>query len=69
LARQNSSWQYPIELTVELYNNHRYHESIKNVTPADVFFGRDQQILSCREQIKQSTLIRGKVENLKTGVV
>jgi len=58
-----------IEQWVEHYNHHRYHESINNVTPADRFFGRDQQILSRREQIKQSTLIQRKVENLKTGVV
>ena len=58
-----------IKQWVEHYNNHRCHESINNVTPANVFFGRGQQILSRREQIKQSTLIQRKVENLKTGVV
>ena len=47
---------------VEHYNNHRYHESLKNVTPADVYFGRDQEILSKREQIKQRTLSKRRLE-------
>ena len=54
---------------VQHYNHHRYHESLNNVTPTDVFFGRDQQILSRRDQIKQTTLARRRIENLKTGVV
>ena len=40
---------------VDHYNNHRYHESLNNVTPADVYFGRDQAILEQRERIKQET--------------
>ncbi len=58
-----------IEQWVQHYNHHRYHESLNNVTPADVFFGRDQQILSRREQIKRSTLARRRIENRRTGVV
>jgi len=33
-----------IESFVNYYNNERYHESLDNLTPADVYFGRDQQV-------------------------
>ena len=60
-------YYYPWELEqaiaqwVEHYNHHRYHESLNNVTPADVFFGRDQQILARRDQIKRKTLARHRL--------
>ena len=41
---------------VHYYNNHRYHESLQNVTPADVYFGRDKKILMNRNLIKQKTI-------------
>jgi len=41
---------------VEYYNNQRYHESLKNVTPADVYFGRDKEIIKKRNQLKEQTL-------------
>lgn len=41
---------------VEYYNNERYHESLKNVTPADVYFGRDKEILKKRDKLKEQTL-------------
>ena len=38
------------------YNNCRYHESLDNLTPADVYFGRGQAILERREKIKRKTI-------------
>ena len=38
------------------YNHRRYHESIDNLTPADVYFGRGQTILLERERIKRKTI-------------
>lgn len=37
-------------------NHQRYHESINNVTPADVYFGRNKEILKQRKKIKRKTL-------------
>ena len=69
------NYYYPWELEqaigqfVEHYNHHRYPESLDNVTPADVFFDRHQEILSRRKRIKQRTLAERRIANLKTGVV
>jgi len=41
---------------IEYYNNYRYHESLNNLTPADVFYGRDQKILEKRQQVKLETI-------------
>lgn len=53
---------------VEHYNHHRYHESLNNVTPADVFFGRDHEILARRNKIKQQTMLQRRRENKKLKV-
>jgi transposase InsO family protein len=41
---------------VEYYNHQRYHESLGNLTPADVYFGRGQTVLLQRERIKRRTI-------------
>jgi transposase InsO family protein len=41
---------------VVYYNNQRFHESLNNVTPADVYFGRDKEIIKKRNELKEQTL-------------
>jgi putative transposase len=53
-----------IDRFIRYYNNERYHESLNNVTPADVYFGRNQRIESRREELKWKTLRLRKIQNL-----
>lgn len=43
---------------VEYYNNERYHESLNNLTPTDVYFGRGEQVLKNRKIIKKKTMTK-----------
>jgi len=43
---------------VDYYNTERYHESLNNLTPADVYFGHGQSILERRKRIKQKTIAK-----------
>ena len=63
-------WELEQEISrfVDYYNNHRYHESLNNVTPADVYFGRNREILTKRDQIKRKTLALRRKQNLNTRV-
>jgi putative transposase len=47
------------------YNHVRYHKSIANLTPADVYFGRAQLILKTRERIKHQTLKNRRLHHRK----
>ena len=47
---------------IDHYNNHRYHESLNNLTPADVYFGRGQSILEKRERIKRKTINQRRLQ-------
>ncbi len=48
------------------YNHHRYHESLNNLTPADVYFGRGQTILMQRERIKRQTIQKRRLQYRKS---
>ena len=63
-------YYFPWELEAALrdfvayYNNERYHESLDNVTPADVYFGRQYEIISERDRIKKRTMRKRRREYL-----
>jgi transposase InsO family protein len=50
---------------VDHYNLHRYHESISNLTPADVYFGRGQIIPIKREKTKRKTIEHRRLRHRK----
>jgi len=52
-----SELQEHLQQFVNYYNHERYHESLDNLTPADVFYGRGKAILDQRERIKCDTLL------------
>jgi len=48
------------------YNHQRYHESLNNLTPADVYFGRGQTILLERARIKRKTIETRRLQHRKS---
>jgi transposase InsO family protein len=50
---------------VSYYNHQRVHESLKNLTPADVYHGRGRAILTARERLKRQTLRRRRRSNME----
>jgi putative transposase len=46
-------------------NNERYHESLGNVTPSDVYFGREEKILQKRREIKLKSIQKRRQEYLQ----
>jgi putative transposase len=48
---------------VEHYNHIRYHESIDNLTPADVYFGRAEAIIAERQHIKRATIANRRLQH------
>jgi putative transposase len=48
--------QEHLQRFISYYNRERYHESLSNLAPADVYYGRGQKILGHRGTIKLNTL-------------
>ena len=48
---------------VDYYNFHRYHKALGNVTPADVLYGRREQILQRRKEVQILTINRRRDYN------
>ena len=67
LEHYDTPWELERSIArfVRYYNERRYHQALGNVTPADMYDGRQREILSRRERIKRETLARRKKENLR----
>jgi transposase InsO family protein len=48
---------------VDYYNYRRYHKALGNVTPADVLYGRREQILERRKEVQIQTINRRRDYN------
>ena len=52
---------------VDHYNHCRYHERLDNLAPADVYFGRGQNSLEMRKEIKRRTIEQRRRNHFKAG--
>jgi len=64
------NYYFPGELEQEIaafvdhYNHQRVHESLDNLTPADVYHGRAKEVLTLRNELKEQTLRRRRRASL-----
>jgi transposase len=59
-------WQleYKINEFVQYYNHQRVHESLDNLTPADVYHGRATEISKARSLVKEQTMCNRRRMNM-----
>lgn len=50
---------------VDHYNTRRYHESLDNLTPTDVYTGRGEAIRLERQRIKRQTLLHRRLQHIQ----
>ncbi len=66
---QNYYYPWALEQAIEgfmdYYNHRRYHESLDNLTPADIYFERAEEVKTRREWIMEKTFQMRRVENLR----
>ncbi len=48
--------EYRIKEWVDYYNNHRYHESLGNITPSEKYDGLENKIFKERKKVKEQTM-------------
>ena len=60
---QTEELERELEQFVDYYNNERVHESLDNVTPADVYHDRHREIQTARQLLKMQTLRRRRWYN------
>lgn len=58
-----SQLEKAIAAFVDYYNYRRYHKALRNVTPADVLYGRREQILKRRKEVQIQTINRRRDYN------
>ena len=56
--------EHEINSFVHYYNHERVHESLDNMTPADVYHGRARKIQTMRSLVKEHTLLQRRRKNL-----
>ena len=60
---KKSDLERQVAAFVAHYNHARYHESLDNLTRADVYFGRAETILLERERIKRQTIANCRLQH------
>ena len=58
-----SELEKAIDGWVKYYNERRFHESLDNLTPRDVYLGQGEKIKKIREIIKQNSINKRISEN------
>ena len=58
-----SELENAIDGWVKYYNERRFHESLDNLTPKDVYFGQGEKIKKIREIIKQNSINKRIFDN------